>query len=400
MLTDREIELIKSTAPILASQGTVLTAHFYKLLLEKNPELSNIFNLSNQASGNQQEALANAVYAFAANVDNLGALLGAVERIAQKHISLGITAQQYALVGASLIQAIHELLNPGDEMLDAWTKGYGVLADVFINREVNIAKEKAEQEGGWEKTRAFNVVAKEQETELVTSFYLAPQDGKKIAAYLPGQYIGVYLGSVADNQQQIRQYSLSGSNKENLYRISVKRDVTKDPARSVSNYLHDHIQVGDTLAISNPCGEFVLQNTDKPAVLISGGVGITPMQGMLETLVAENSARDIHFVHSTQDSNQHSFSKRLQELSSQNKVTSHVFYEMAVEQDKQAHDYHYQGRTDVASIQSNLPINDAEFYLCGPLAMMKSVYNQLRALEIPDENIFYEVFGPTKSLAD
>ena len=184
-----------------------------------------------------------------------------------------------------------------------------------------------------------------------------------------------------------------------MYRISVKREPNKDIAHSVSNYLHDNINIGDSLAVSNPFGEFFLQKTDNPAVLISGGVGITPMQGMLETLVAEGSNREVHFVHGTLNSAQHSFSKRLQELSSQGKVTPHVFYENATAEDQLALDYHYEGRTDITAIKSSLP-DDAEFYLCGPLVMMKAVYAQLKALEIPETNIFYEVFGPTKSLTD
>lgn len=400
MLSAKEIELIKSTAPVLETQGAEVTRRFYSILFEKNPELSNVFNMGNQKSGGQQEALAGAVYAFAANVDNLGALLGEVERIAQKHASLGITAEQYPLVGAALLQAIQEVLNPPAEIISAWAKGYELLSGVFIAREAEIYQQKAEQAGGWRQTRPFNVVEKQQESELVTSFYLSPQDGKPIADARPGQYIAVYLDDTGCNHQQIRQYSLSGSNRDDLYRISVKRELNKSVAESVSNYLHSSVAVGDTLAVSNPFGDFHLQESDKPVVLISGGVGITPMQGMLETLVAEGSNREIHFVHGTLNRSQHSFSKRLQELSSQGKVIPHVFYEEVSSADKLHHDYQYEGRTDLAAIKEWLPVEHAEFYLCGPLAMMKAVYVQLKALNISDSNIFYEVFGPTKTLAN
>lgn len=400
MLTEKEIELIKSTAPALATHGKDVTARFYTLLFEQNPELSNVFNMGNQKTGGQQEALAGAVYAFAANVDNLGALLGEVERIAQKHASLGITAEQYPLVGAALLQAIQEVLNPPAEIIDAWAKGYQVLSNVFIAREAEIYQQKTEQTGGWKQTRSFTVTAKEPESELVTSFYLAPKDGGEISAFQPGQYIALHLNDIGSDHRQIRQYSLSGSNKENLYRISVKREQGGNTDDSVSNYLHDNIHVGDTLAVSNPFGDFHLQQSDKPTVLISGGVGITPMQGMLETLVAEGSSREVHFVHATLNSSQHSFSKRLQELSLQGKVTPHVFYENAFPEDKIEHDYHYKGRIDLTAIKAKLPVDDAEFYLCGPLAMMKAVYAQLKTLGISDDNIFHEVFGPTTSLAD
>lgn len=400
MLSTNEIELIKNSAPVLATHGEDITGRFYELLFERNPELKNIFNMNNQKGGDQQQALARAVYAFAAHVDNLEAILGEVEGIAQKHASLGIKAEHNPLVGAALLQAIEEVLSPPAEVIDAWGKGYGILANVFIEREAELYQQKADSEGGWQQTRPFNVVGKERESELVTSFYLAPQDGQAIADYRPGQYIAVYLTPEGSSQRQIRQYSLSDSNKRNLYRISVKRETRKDLESSVSNYLHDSVQVGDTLHISNPFGEFHLQASDKPAVLISGGVGITPMQSMLETLVAENSNRDVHFVHSTQDGSQHSFSKRLEQLSAEGKVTPHIFYENASEQDRSAQNFQYEGRTDLTAIEAELPVDEAEFYLCGPLAMMKTVYLQLKMLKVDDNNIFYEVFGPTKSLAD
>lgn len=400
MLSANEIDVIKSTAPVLATHGEEITGRFYELLFEQNPELNNIFNMNNQKGGEQQQALARAVYAFAAHVDNLEAILDHVERIAQKHASLGINAEHYPLVGAALLQAIEEILNPPAEVIDAWAKGYGVLANVFIVREAQLYQEKAEQQGGWRETRTFNVVAKEQESAQVTSFYLAPQDGEACADFRPGQYISVYLTCEGSEQQQIRQYSLSDSHKPNQYRISVKREARENLQSSVSNYLHDKINVGDSLNISNPFGEFYLQSSNKPAVLISGGVGITPMQSMLETLTAEDSGRDVHFVHGTENGSHHSFGERLQQLSAEGKVTPHIFYANASEADRAAQSFQYEGITDLTAIEAMLPVDEAEFYLCGPLAMMKAIYLQLKMLKVADSSIFYEVFGPTKSLAD
>ncbi|EAR21679.1 NO-inducible flavohemoprotein [Nitrococcus mobilis] len=400
MISAQEIEVIKSTAPLLATHGKDITGRFYQLLFEQNPELSNVFNMSNQRSGNQQQALARAVYAFAAHVDNLPAIAGEVERIAQKHASLGVIAEQYPLVGAALLQAIEQTLQPPAEVLDAWAKGYGVLAGVFIEREAQIYQQKAAQPGGWRDTRTFNIVKKETESELVTSFYLQPADGEALAAFEPGQYIAVYLTPEGSQQRHIRQYSLSDSNSRNHYRISVKRESDEVADGVVSNYLHDRLDVGDSVQLSNPFGDFYLQNSGKPLVLISGGVGITPMQSMLETLLEQNSKCDIHFVHATSRGSHHSFARRLQELAAAQKVSPHVFYEHPEENDHLGEGYHYQGRIDLDAIEAALPIGEAEFYLCGPLAMMKDVYLQLKMLHVADEVIFYEVFGPTKSLAD
>lgn len=395
MLTDNEIKIIKSTAPALAEHGEQITGRFYQILLADNPQLCNIFNMTNQKTGNQKQALAMAVCAFAKYVDNLSVILGDVERIAQKHASLGIKPDQYPLVGAGLLQAIKEILNPGDEVLAAWGKGYGVLADVFIQREADLYQEKLKKEGGWLATREFKIVKKEQETPLITSFYMQPADNGSVIEYQAGQYISVYLHPEGEKNSQIRQYSLSSAFDHKGYRISVKQEKNALGDGLISNYLHTHLNVGDSLQISNPFGEFVLQQTQRPVVLISGGVGITPMEAMLETLVQQKNPREIHFVHGNIDSQHHAFKATLNELVEKQLVSAHIFYQ---ELSAQCNDQH-QGYINFESIKDALPLNDAEFYICGPLLMMKAVYKQLKALNIEDDRIFYEVFGPFKTLA-
>lgn len=138
MLDSQTIATVKSTIPLLAATGPKLTAHFYDRMFEHNPELKEIFNMSNQRNGDQREALFNAICAYATNIENLAALLPAVERIAQKHASFNIQPEQYQIVGHHLLKTLEEMFNPGDEVLDAWGKAYGVLADVFIQRESQI----------------------------------------------------------------------------------------------------------------------------------------------------------------------------------------------------------------------------------------------------------------------
>ncbi|MFT5720842.1 MAG: nitric oxide dioxygenase [Motiliproteus sp.] len=396
MLTQAEINIIKGSAPALAQYGEEITKRFYKILFKSNPELSHIFNMTNQKSGNQQTALATAVYAFAKYVDNLEVILGDVERIAQKHASLGIKSEHYPLVGSALLQAIDEILQPPQSVIDAWEKGYGILAGVFITREQAIYDEKTEQLGGWSGTREFTVVDKVIETPLITSFYLAPKDGLAISNFVPGQYIAVHMQPTGAENHQIRQYSLSSAYHQNSYRISVKKEHSPQGNGLISNYLHESVQVEDTLNISNPFGEFYLQQSSNPVVLISGGVGITPMQAMLETLVT-GSDRDVHFVHGTLDNEHHAYKERLDTMAKAEQVTAHIFYEQTPATPA---DPHYQGLINLDLLKSELPLSSAEFYLCGPLAMMKAVYKQLKTLQIADENIFYEVFGPSKTLAE
>ena len=137
MLDEKTIEIIKSTVPVLEEHGVSITKRFYELLFTNHPELLNVFNHVNQKQGRQQTALANAVLAAAKYIDNLSVILPAVTQIAQKHRSLGIKPEQYPIVGENLIQAIKDVLKEAanDEIIEAWTKAYGEIADAFIGIE-------------------------------------------------------------------------------------------------------------------------------------------------------------------------------------------------------------------------------------------------------------------------
>lgn len=173
MLDAQTIATVKATIPLLVETGPKLTAHFYDRMFTHNPELKEIFNMSNQRNGDQREALFNAIAAYASNIENLPALLPAVEKIAQKHTSFQIKPEQYNIVGEHLLATLDEMFSPGQEVLDAWGKAYGVLANVFINREAEIYNENASKAGGWEGTRDFRIVAKTPRSALITSFELS-----------------------------------------------------------------------------------------------------------------------------------------------------------------------------------------------------------------------------------
>ena len=193
MLDAQTIAVVKSTIPLLAATGPKLTAHFYDRMFTHNPELKEIFNMSNQRNGDQREALFNAICAYATNIENLAALLPAVEKIAQKHTSFQIKPEQYNIVGGHLLATLDEMFSPGQDVLDAWGKAYGVLAQVFINRESEIYQQNAAKAGGWEGTRAFRIVERKPQSALITSFEFAPVDGQPVAGYQLGQYVGVWI---------------------------------------------------------------------------------------------------------------------------------------------------------------------------------------------------------------
>ena len=190
MLSEQTIQVIKSTVPVLEIHGTAITRRFYDRLFTSHPELLNIFNHANQQQGKQQMALANAVYAAAVHIDKLAAILPVVKQIAHKHRSLGIKPEHYPIVGEHLLGAIKDILGDAatEEILQAWAEAYGVIADAFISIEAEMYEESEKQQGGWADFRAFRVDKKVKESDVITSIYLVPEDGKPIANFEPGQY--------------------------------------------------------------------------------------------------------------------------------------------------------------------------------------------------------------------
>lgn len=397
MLSTKTIEIVKSTVPVLEKHGRDITTRFYELMLGNHTELLNIFNHANQRQGRQQTALANAVYAAAANIDNLGAIIPVVKQIGQKHRALGVLPEHYPIVGENLLQAIKDVLGDAatEEIINAWAEAYGVIADAFIGIEAEMYKEAKEQPGGWEGFRNFVVDKKIKESDLITSFYLRPEDGKAIAEYHAGQYLTVKVKPDGEEYTHIRHYSLSDAPVNEYYRISVKRE----DKGVVSSYLHTSVSVGDVIKVSAPAGDFVLKENDKPVVLISGGVGLTPMVSMLNTIVAKQPEREVTFIHGALNSNVHAFKDHLEKLSSQySKVKSYVVYSDPTDNDRNVQNYDKEGFIDSTWLNTILSNKQVDYYFCGPTPFMKVIYRILKEWDIPEENINFEFFGPAGSL--
>ena len=405
MLSNEHIQLVKSTVPLLEASGPAITDYFYNRLFTHNPEAQNIFNMSNQASGKQSFALFSAIAAYAKNLDNVEQLLTMVERIAQKHTSLNIQPAHYDLVGHHLIETLRELVPEQftAEIEGAWTAAYQALAAIFINREGELYQQREKLTGGWKGGRQFTLVEKRIESEWVKSLVFEPVDGGPVIDYQPGQYIGIEVQPKLSEFKEIRQYSLSDKANGESYRISVKREIVGKPG-IVSNYLHDGLRLADEVTLYAPAGDFFLNKTDTPVVLISAGVGLTPMQSMLETLLAEQGSKEesslqksaqqkIHFLHACENSGQHSFKKRLASLVQQNKVKALTWYKSETLEQAGIH----QGYMDLVSVEEQLPLALGDFYLCGPVAFMQFAKQQLVTLGVNDTRIHYEVFGPHES---
>ena len=399
MLSTHTIATIKSTVPVLEVYGTEITKRFYNMLFKNHPELLNIFNHANQKQGKQQEALANAVYAAAKHIDQLEAILPIVKQVAHKHRSLGVKPEHYPIVGEHLLKAMKEVLKDDatEEILQAWEEAYGVIANVFIEVENEMYEEAAKQPGGWDQERTFVVDRKEQESEVITSFYLKPVDGKPIASFKSGQYISVKLEIPDDEFTHIRQYSLSDSPDKPYYRISVKKE--KNPLKPdgiVSNYLHDHVHINHTLSITAPAGDFYLEDESNPIVLLSGGVGITPMLSMLKSSAIQD--RKTTFIHASLNGNVHAFQEEVSNLNHPS-LEYFVCYESPTQEDDNNRIYHKEGFVDRQWLSEILPLEpDTHFYFCGPLLFMKAVKQALEKLGVKENQMHYEFFGPAVAL--
>lgn len=409
-LSPSQIELIKATVPVLVEHGATITKVFYKNMLTAHPELNNVFNVPNQRNGHQQRSLAGALFAYAANIDNLGALGPAVELICHKHASLYIQPDQYQIVGKHLIEAMGEVLGDAltPEIKEAWGVAYWQLADIMIGREKQIYQ----QAKGWTDWREFKIADKVQESEEITSFYLAPVDGQPLPAFQPGQYISVLINVPELQCLQPRQYSLSDRHSQEYYRISVKKEkglpATESAAARhpgyVSNLLHDQYNKGDIIKVSHPCGDFFLSATAvdpaTPVVLLSAGVGLTPMTSILNTLISnpDSSARKLHFIHGARTSAARAFKDHIASLKKSHANLQATFFTSdPAESEKQGVDFGHVGRVDLGKLDA---IKDlfvdaptTEYYICGPDKFMTDMQAALTEKGVSADRIKMELFG-------
>jgi len=391
MLNAEQRAIIKATVPLLETGGETLTTHFYQMMLNEYPEVRPLFNQAHQASGDQPRALANGVLMYARHIDQLEQLGGLVGQIINKHVALQILPEHYPIVGRCLLRAIEEVLGKDiatTEVIDAWGAAYGQLADILINAEESLYKQKEEADGGWRGTREFRLARRVEESREIVSFYFAPVDGKPVLKAEPGQYIGLRL--MIDGVEHRRNYSLSALCDGGEYRVSVKRE----SGGTVSNYLHDQLMVGDTLQLFPPAGDFTLAASDKPLVLISGGVGITPTLAMLEAALP--TGRPVHFIHCARNGQVHAFREWLDTQAAQHPQLKR-FYCYA-EADDAAH-ANAVGLLDQHLLDEWLPRErDVDAYFLGPKPFMAAVKRQLLALGVPERQTRYEFFGPAASL--
>jgi uncharacterized protein len=248
----------------------------------------------------------------------------------------------------------------------------------------------------WSDWRDFVVVRKVQESEEITSFYLQPVDEGRIPNFQPGQFLTIKLDIPGQARPVIRTYSLSDYAEPcDYYRLSIKREPSP-PKLAVmpglaSNFMHDSIQVGSVIPAKPPSGRFFLDvHQTPPAVLISNGVGITPMISMAKAVTRLNPSRPVWFLHGAREGRFHAFRDEVQALAQQNpNLRIHFAYSRPSVSDT---DHHSTGYVDADLIQSLVPPN-AEYFLCGSPPFLDGSRAGLNSAGVPENRVFFEIFA-------
>lgn len=396
VISQPALSIIRETLPVVGASIGEITPIFYQRMFAARPDLErDLFNRGNQAQGEQQKALAGAIAAYASllvsdDAPNIDAMMS---RISNKHASLGITEDQYAIVYEHLFAAIAEVLGEAAtaEVVDAWTEVYWDMADALVRAE-NVLYDHFEVTPGdvW---RELVVISRVQESPTTISLELAREDGAPLPEAQPGQYLSLQV-TLPDGAAQIRQYSLTKTSNRASWAVTIKAEPGRAesgvPAGEVSNFIHDNIFEADTLRCSLPYGDLVVEESDDPLLLVSAGIGCTPIIGALNHLVQAESIRPVTVLHADQSMASHAHRREMAELVDRLPGGQlHHWYEQLGA--RTVTETVHEGFIDLDEV-SIAP--NAQVYLCGPPPFMNAVRRGLAGLDVPSDNVHFEVFGP------
>jgi ferredoxin-NADP reductase/MOSC domain-containing protein YiiM/ferredoxin len=247
----------------------------------------------------------------------------------------------------------------------------------------------------WPGFRRLTVTAITHESDSVISIRLENPEGAGLPAARPGQYLTLWIRPDGTQRPVLRNYSLCGPPDAGYYRIAVKRE--QDGV--ASGYLHTHLDVGDQLEVAAPRGTFILDRTRAPVLLVSAGIGATPVLAMLNALAEEHSDREIWWLHGARSSHEESFAAETRALlASLPNVRTHVYYSRPGPHDIEGRDFDSAGHLTAPLLAQLEPPLDAEAYICGPAAFMNDISASLVAVGIDAAHIHTEPFGPAASL--
>lgn len=371
-LTEKSHAIVKETLPVVGEHIHEIAPLFYKKMFAAHPELiRDTFNRGNQKSGDQQKALAASVATFATMLvdDNAPDPVNLLNRIAHKHVSLGIVKDQYPIVHKHLLEAIAEVLGDAvtEDVANAWSEVYWTMADVLIDQENALYAADGVEPG--DVFREVTVTAKEELSPRVTQYTL---EGDLTPAQ-PGQYTSVGV-KLPDGARQLRQYSIVKADDKG-YTIAVESE------GEVSNFLKDTVNVGDTVQVTLAAGDLVLRDSNAPVALISSGIGSTPMVGMLSHLASKNSDRTVTYLHA--DDADDTFAQKDQaEAFISNLPNASLITR-----------YRNNGEMVEAT---DLNVAGADVYICGGTAFLQAIRDELAALpeDKAPRNVYFELFHP------
>jgi len=385
MLSTQSLPLIEATLPLVGERMPAIAKNFYSRMFAAHPELfDGLFSRSNQKNGSQQQALAGSIAVFATHlVQNPDTTPEAMlSRIAHKHVSLDIQPEQYDVVYKYLFEAIADELSDviTAEIAGAWTEVYWLMAHALIKLEEGLYAGAANDKP----LAPWTVIGKDAAGTDALTFTLAPADDTPVSPALPGQYVSVTVG-MPDGIRQVRQYSLSaGTATTRVFTTKLDADGEVSPA------LHRDVQIGDTLILSNPCGDITLTEGDSPLILASAGIGCTPSASILRSLVESDSKREVIVLHAE---------STLERWALRDQMSEDVALLEAAELElwlEIPSDGAHEGFMSLDGV--TIPEN-ASVYLCGPLPFMRSLRSQALKSGVPAERIHYEIFGPDLWLA-
>ncbi len=246
----------------------------------------------------------------------------------------------------------------------------------------------------WPGFRPLRVSHIERESSSVLSLVLIPADQHPLAAALPGQFVVLRLRPQPDGPPLLRNYSLSDTPSADHYRVSIKQEAHG----AASTYVHNQVQVGDVVEVSAPRGTFTFRQGKSPVVLLSAGVGATPMLAMLHALAAEASPREVWWLHGARSHDEHPFAQEARNLlQTLPNSHSHILYSRPGQEDRPGLDFDAAGRFSVAVLKELGVPREADFYLCGPAAFLHDLASDLAAWGVTPERVHSEIFGPTPS---
>jgi ferredoxin-NADP reductase len=264
----------------------------------------------------------------------------------------------------------------------------------------DLRRKRSESALPWNGYRKFLVKKKVIEAKDICSFYLVPHDQRALPDFLPGQYLTFRLDIAGSARPVIRCYSLSAGPRRDGYRVTIKRIPSPDnvaPPGIVSSHFHDQVQEGDILDVKAPSGQFCLDPEAKQSVvLIGGGIGVTPVLSMLQTLITQGPTREIWFFYGVRNRAEHALKEELATIAREHpNVRMNICYSKPDPDSRLGSQYHHVGRVSVDLFRKVLPSNNFDYYICGPGPLMQSITEGLKDWGVPDAKIHFETFGPS-----